>query len=69
MTMVTGETAGKSLRLRWEDGTRVHFHLTAKGPAKSALAIQHRGLGGRDEAERWKRFWGKRLDALGKLLG
>ena len=34
----------KSIRVDWEDGTRVQFYFTAKGEAKSQVAIQHRKL-------------------------
>ena len=53
---------------RVRDGRAVEVWLTAKGPAKAAVAVSHRKLASRDDAARRKEYWGEKLDALGKLL-
>ena len=58
----------KTLRLSWENDTSVELYFTAKGEDKSQVAIQHRKLASKAEAERLRRYWGERLAALGELL-
>jgi hypothetical protein len=58
----------KSLRVTWADGTSVEAYFAAKGPRKSQVAIQHRKLKTRAEAERKKTYWGERLEALVGVL-
>ena len=41
---VRSATPGKSMRLSWPDGTSVIVLFTAKGAAKSQVAIQHEKL-------------------------
>lgn len=57
-----------SLRLTWEDGTPVDVWLTSKGDAKTQLAIAHRKLASKAEAEERKAYWGERLGVLGEVL-
>jgi uncharacterized protein YndB with AHSA1/START domain len=55
----------KSARFDWGGGeTRVIVGFTAKGEAKSTVALQHERLANGDEAERMKAFWRERLAAL-----
>lgn len=61
-------TAGKSMRITWEDGTPVAVHFTAKGEAKSQVAVQHQRLASEAAAATLRRFWTERLTALGELL-
>jgi hypothetical protein len=61
-------TADKSMRLTWEDGSPVDFYFTAKTPDKSQLAVQHRKLPSKAEADRLKAFWATRLEALRERL-
>ena len=61
-------TAGKSVRITWDDGTDVTVWLTVKGTAKSSVAITHAKLSGKEDAAARKAFWGERLDALAELL-
>lgn len=58
-------TAPKSLRLGWPDGSIVAVGFLAKGKGKSSVAVQHTKLPDRETAERLKRYWSERLDALG----
>jgi uncharacterized protein YndB with AHSA1/START domain len=59
----------RSLRLTWSDGGSVELWFTAKGPNKSAVAIQHRRLPSQAAADERKAYWGERLDALADHLG
>ncbi len=61
-------TAPKSMRLGWTDGSIVAVWFTAKGAARSSVALAHTKLPDRETAERLKQYWSERLDALGELL-
>lgn len=61
-------TAPKSMRLGWSDGTIIAVGFSPKGRAKSSVAVQHTKLPNRDTAERLKKYWSERLDALGEAL-
>lgn len=61
-------TRPKSMRLDWRDGGIVAVGFLAKGPAKSAVAIEHTKLPDQDAAERLKTWWSGRFDALGDVL-
>ncbi|HXV62387.1 MAG TPA: hypothetical protein VEK15_16920 [Vicinamibacteria bacterium] len=58
----------KSMRIMWEDGTRVSVYFVAKGPKKTQVAIQHEGLSTKSAATRRKEYWTERLEALALLL-
>jgi hypothetical protein len=60
-------TPGKSVRMTWDDGTSVEVWLTPKG-AKTATAITHTKLSGKEDAEARKRYWGEKLDALAAAI-
>jgi hypothetical protein len=62
-------TRPKSARFDWGDGeTRVVVGFTAKGDAKSTVALEHERLADADEAARMKAFWRERLSALAAQL-
>ena len=61
-------TPHKSVRITWSDGTSVEAYLVAKGAAKSQVAIQHRKLARRADAEAMKKYWDKRLGVLATVL-
>jgi hypothetical protein len=62
-------TRPKSARFDWGDGkTRVVVGFTAKGDAKSTVALEHERLPDADEAARMKAFWRERLAALAAQL-
>ena len=67
--MVRTATAPKSMRLGWPDGTIITVGFTAKGPAKSAVALAHTKLPDRETADRLKAYWAQRLDELAELIG
>ena len=54
--------------MAWPDGTSVIVGFTAKGEAKSQVAIQHEKLPDQATATRMKAYWAKRLDALADAL-
>lgn len=58
----------KSTRWLWPDGTAVQAYFTAKGEAKSSVAVQHTKLTDRQAAEQAKKDWGDRLAALATIL-
>lgn len=61
-------TPPRSMRLGWSDGTIVAVWFTAKGPARSAVALAHTRLPDRKTADKMKAYWSERLDALEQLL-
>jgi hypothetical protein len=65
---VRGATVNKSLRLRWEDGSPIDVGFMAKGTSKSQVAIDHRKLASKAEADRIRAFWTERLNALAAML-
>jgi hypothetical protein len=65
---VRSATPGKSMRMAWPDGTSVIVGFTAKGEAKSQVAIQHEKLPDQATALRMKAYWAERLDALADAL-
>jgi hypothetical protein len=54
----------KSIRVSWDDGTSVELYFVAKGPEKSQVAIQHRKLRSKAQAEKAKAYWAERLERL-----
>jgi hypothetical protein len=65
---VRGATPNKSMRLRWEDGSPIDVGFMAKGDAKSQVALEHRKLASKAEADRMRAFWTERLNALAAML-
>lgn len=65
---IRGTTPNKSMRIRWEDGSPVDVGFLAKGAAKSQVALEHRKLASKAEADRMRAFWNERLAALAALM-
>jgi hypothetical protein len=65
---VRTSTRERSMRLDGRDGTIVSVGFTAKGPGKSAVAVEHSKLRDAESARAVKQYWSERLDALGTLL-
>lgn len=65
---VRGATPNKSMRLRWEDGSPIDAGFYAKGAAKSQVALDHRKLASKADADRIRAFWSERLDALAAMM-
>jgi uncharacterized protein YndB with AHSA1/START domain len=61
-------TAGKSMRITWEDGTSVEVGFFAKGDGKSVVQLTHGKLPSKADAEARKAYWAERLGALALLL-
>ena len=68
--VVRKATPNRSLRITWSDGvTNVDVGFTAKGDAKSQVAVEHSKLADAGEVERMKAFWSEALDRLKAALG
>ena len=61
-------TKDRSMRITWHDGTSVHLYFTAKGTAKSQVAVQHVKLPTKADVARVKTYWAERLEALAGML-
>jgi uncharacterized protein YndB with AHSA1/START domain len=61
-------TSPKSIRLDWAEGGIIAVGFTAKGKAKSIVALEHTKLRDRETAAKFKEYWSERLDALEELL-
>lgn len=61
-------TAPKSIRLGWSDGTIIAAGFTAKGDARSAVALSHGKWPDRESVTRVKTMWAERLAALERVL-
>jgi len=62
-------TRPRSMRMAWDDGSSVELWFTAKGDAKSAVAVQHTKLASQDDAQARKAYWSERLEALAQVVG
>ena len=65
---VRTETAPRTMRLGWPDGSIVALWFLDKGAGKSSVALAHQKLESRAASDRAKREWSERLDALGEVL-
>lgn len=65
---IRGATPGKSMRLRWEDGSPIDVGFSARGDAKSQVAIEHRKLPTKADADRVRAFWSERLETLAAMM-
>lgn len=66
-------SAPKTIRLDWREhdggtGGIVAVGFSAKGPRKSAVAIDQGTVADRETANRLKQYWSARFDALGEIL-
>ena len=61
-------TRPKSMRITWDDETRVAIGFLRKGESKSAVAVQHERLKDKGHADRVKTEWGGYFDRLGESL-
>jgi len=58
------QTLNKTLQLEWPDGTRATLRFDHKGPSRSAITVQHRGLPDAESASRMRDAWHEHLTAL-----
>jgi len=64
---ISTATAPKSIRAAW-GSSRVAIMFYPKGPARTAVAVDHMKLSGAREAARMKAYWSRQLDALEQHL-
>lgn len=65
---ISTATPSKSLRSRWgQDGGRLDVDFYPKGDDKTQVTVQHSQLPNARAAERMKKFWKERLEALKAL--
>ena len=67
-TTVRTATAPKSVRLQWPDGTVVVAGFTAKSGSKSSVGLAHTKLRDKGAAEKARKLWTDRLNALAAIL-
>ena len=67
---VTVRTAAqnKRMRLTWDDDTLVELGFTAKGSAKSVVAVVHQRLPNKSAIDAIKKTWAEHFDRLAQLL-
>jgi hypothetical protein len=65
---ITRSTAGKSVRLRWADGSRVSVNLYPKSGPRTQVTVQHERLADTEQAGLMKRRWAEALDSLRALF-
>ncbi len=65
---ITRRTPARSLRLRWEDGSRVQVLFYSKGDAKSLVTVDQMKLPDAATADRMRAYWRKQLRRLEGLL-
>ncbi|MEO8432088.1 MAG: SRPBCC domain-containing protein [Acidobacteriota bacterium] len=65
---VRASTPRKRIRYTWDDGTPVVLEFSAKGSAKSSVAVGHQRLADKTAAQAMKKIWGEHLDRLGEFL-
>src|SRR4029453_16492505 len=59
----------RSIRANWDDGsTRLVIAFTARGEAKSQVALTHERVPDAGTADKLKAFWRERMAALRELL-
>jgi hypothetical protein len=57
-------TPPKSIRIRWNDDSRVVVMFTARGDRRSQVAVDHSRLANAQDVPRLKAYWGAALDRL-----
>jgi hypothetical protein len=66
---ITKTTPPKSLRMKWTaNDTRLTIDFYPKKAAKYQVVVQHMKLPSSSEAVKMKKYWGKKLDELKRLI-
>ncbi|HXX46508.1 MAG TPA: DUF4287 domain-containing protein [Candidatus Acidoferrales bacterium] len=65
---ITTATPGKSLRAKWNGGTRLSVNFYGRGPGKAQVAVDHMKLASSRECAKMKTFWFAALNRLESLL-
>ena len=60
--------AGKNIRARWPDGSRLDIRFNATGPDKCQVVVDTMKLADGDAVQRAKTFWQAQFDRLNALL-
>jgi uncharacterized protein YndB with AHSA1/START domain len=58
----------RTMRINWDDDTRVAIGFMSKGAGKSAVAVQHERLRDKAAADAMKQAWSDHFDRLAQLL-
>lgn len=58
----------KSIRITWPDNTNLVVYLTAKGPKKTQISIQHNKLKNKSDVKERKIYWQKQIQQLSNFL-
>lgn len=64
---ITTATKGKSLRAKWDGGTRLSVYFTATG-TETRVAVDHMKLASSKECAKMKEFWFEALNRLQKAV-
>ncbi len=65
---VRSASPNRRMSIKMADGTVVEIGFTAKGEAKSMVALSHTKLPSKSASDEKKAWWAARLDALSKFL-
>ena len=65
---ITTAQPGKSVRIKWPDGSRVDVNLYAKGSKKSMVALQHEKLPNSRIAKQRQAWWKAQLEKLARVV-
>jgi hypothetical protein len=65
---ITTATKGKSLRAKWNGGTRLSVYFTVTGAGKTRVAVDHMKLASSEDCARMKNFWFEALNRLEKAF-
>lgn len=65
---IRSKTPNKAMRLRFEDGSPIDVGFLPKGTDKCQVAVEHRRLKSKEDADRMKAWWAEHLDALASIF-
>ena len=66
--IVRSATSPRAMRIAWSDASVVVLNFMPKGKSKSSVAVQHTKLPDKATADRFKKYWSDKLDALTETL-
>ncbi len=65
---ITTATPGKSIRAKWNGGTRLSVNFYGKSPEKVQIAVDHMKLASSKESAKMKSYWFAALNRLQGIL-
>ena len=65
---ITKATPAKSIRMKWQDDTRVDVMLYPKGSSKAQVVVQHNKIKNSTAMKKLKAYWERRVEELQKTL-